>query len=136
MSFRRTASTARKALRFGPTPVLLLAAVWLVTWAGAAHAGLLFTFTDTSCTGCGTGPFGTVLVSQDASGLKELDFTVTLNSPYEFHQTTTLTHPVFAVDLNVLHVTFSNFKLNNVVTTKVTSSGASGSVPITLEVKN
>lgn len=100
---------------------LLLGTLAMLASVSAAHATLIFTLNSTSCTGCGTSPWGTVAVSQDSSGSNAIDFTVTLNSPYDIHKTASNQHPAFAVDINALNVTFSNFKLNNVATTRVTT---------------
>lgn len=102
------------------THTILFSVLSLLAWGGSAHATLLFAL-DNGCTGCGSSPWGTVQVWQDASGSNAIDFTITLNSPYQFHRTTSAQHRVFAVDINVLNVTFSNFKLDNVATTKVTT---------------
>ena len=53
----------------------------------AASASLLFTLTEDACSGggCGTPPFGTILLSQD--GADSVDVLVTLNSPYMFVKT-------------------------------------------------
>ena len=111
------------------TRLLALGAALMLVSGAAAHATLIFTFDSSSCA-CGSN-WGQVAVSQDPASNKVIDFTVTLNSPYQFHQTTgaVTQHPVFAVDINVLNVTFGNFKLSNVTTTKITQGGASGNVP-------
>ena len=123
------ALAALNLVRSRAAQMLVLAVIWMAALSGGAHATLIFTLTSTSCAGCGSGPWGTVAVEQDPSGTQAIDFTITLNAPYEFHQTHNPQHPVFAIDLNVLNVKFSNFKLNNTATTKVTSAGASGNVP-------
>ena len=112
-----------------PAAALLLAAAVLLANAPAALAGPIYTYTLTSsgCS-CGSGPFGTVSVTEAAGSTQVMNFTVTLNAPYQFHQTTAGPHPMFAVDINVTNVTFTNFKLNNVTTTNVASNGADNNV--------
>ena len=104
---------------------MLMGLAMLLVAVSAAHASLIFTLGNEGCSGgCGgTAPFGTVSVSQDLNSVQTIDFTVTLNAldDLDFNKTTTVkTHPMFAVDINVLNVTFGNFKINNVATTKVT----------------
>jgi hypothetical protein len=114
---------------------LALVTAMLLACGGAAHAGLLFTYTDSSCNpSCGSGPYGTVTVAQDISGNQEIDFTVQLNSPYEFHQTTAANHPVFAVNFAALvsAVTFGNFTVtvgNVTSAAPVTQAGSVNNVP-------
>ncbi len=110
---------------------MLMGLTMLLAAASAAHASLIFTLDNDGCTGgCGTVPFGTVSVSQDSSSAQTIDFKVTLNAldDLEFNKTTVVkTHPMFAVDINVMNVTFGNFKINNVATTKVTTSTSAAS---------
>ena len=137
-------------LRSGPVPTelwrltriaagsLLFAAAMLLAGAGAAHANPIYTFTLNSSACCGSGPFGTVAVTEETGSTTAMDFTVTLNAPYQFHGTGAGPHPMMALSINVSNVTFSNFKLNNVATTKVKSGGPNtnvagfGSFPYTL----
>jgi len=128
-------------LRSGPVPKelwrltkaaagsLLLAAAILLAGAGATRANPIYTFTltDTSC-GCGTGPFGTVAVTEETGSTQKMDFTVTLNAPYQFHKTTAGPHPMMALNINVTNVAFGNFKLNNTTTSAVTIGGANSNV--------
>jgi hypothetical protein len=108
----------------------LIVAIVLSAWQSEARAALIFTFDSNSCSSnCGTSGWGMVSVSQDPHSTATIDFTVTINSPYEIHQTQNSNHPAFAVDINVANVVFSNFKLNNVATNQVSSAGASGNVP-------
>ena len=108
----------------------LIAAVVLSAWHSEARAALIFTFDSNSCSSnCGTSGWGMVSVSQEPNSTTAIDFTVTINSPYEIHQTQNSNHPAFAVDINVANVVFSNFKLNNVATNQVSSAGPSGNVP-------
>jgi len=139
-------------LRSGPVPKelwrltkaavgsLLMAAALLLAGAGTVRANPIYTFTltDPGC-GCGTGPFGTIAVTEETGSTQKMDFTVTLNAPYQFHKTTAGPHPMLALNINVSNVTFSNFKLANVSTSKVTIGGANtnvagyGSFPYTLK---
>jgi hypothetical protein len=111
-----------------------LATAVLLACGGAAHAHYntqIYTFTSDHCISgnCGSNPWGTVTVSQDPSSHQEIDFTVSLNSPYEFFSSgNNSTEPLFAVDINVANVGFSNFKLNNATTTNVAQGGASGNL--------
>jgi hypothetical protein len=81
----------------------------LLTCGGAAHATLTFTLDSTNgCSGanCGSNPWGTVKVVQDSTSSKIIDFTVLLNSPFEFWNSGSASSPVFAVDINVSGVSF------------------------------
>jgi len=114
-----------------------LAIAVLLACGGAAHAGLIFTFTDNSCSTtnpCGSGPFGTVTVSQETASTQKIDFQVVLNSLYEFHATQNLEHPLFAVNFaaSVSAVTFINFMVNGappVSPLVISQTGMSGNVP-------
>jgi hypothetical protein len=108
---------------------LVVAGVLLAAGGSAAPATLIFDLNSSQC--CGVGPFGTVAVSQDPHSNQTIDFSITLNAPYEFHQTQGSQHPVFAVDINVLNVSFGNFKVSNVATMNVASNGPSAAPPFT-----
>ncbi len=63
----------------------------------AAHANV-YTLTEDGCTGtCGTGPFGTVTVTEPSVG--QLDFTVALNAGIDFHATDDPQHHALVFDL-------------------------------------
>jgi hypothetical protein len=101
----------------------------LLTCGGAAHATLTFTLDSIDgCSGanCGSNPWGTVKVVQDSSSSKIIDFTVTLNSPFEFWDSGSASSPVFAVDINVSGVSFGGFKNNG--TSITLGSGGSHAV--------
>lgn len=57
----------------------LIAAAILSLGVSQAHAADIYKFTEDGCTGtCGTAPFGTVTVTNDAVDIGSLDFTVEL----------------------------------------------------------
>lgn len=59
-----------------------------------------FTLTAEGCSGdCGTAPWGTVTVSQDASNSSAIDIGLALNNPYRIHATANANHPAFAFNL-------------------------------------
>jgi hypothetical protein len=102
----------------------------LLTCGGAAHATLTVTLDSINgCTGvgnCGSNPWGTVKVVQDSSS-KVVDFTVSLNSPFEFWSSGSASSPRFAAGINVSGVTFGGFKNNG---TSITL-GSDGSQTVT-----
>jgi hypothetical protein len=149
------AITVPKAARI----LLPNAAVWLLggavlCWAAAASATTQeWNFTDNSCSAnCGSGPFGTVEVSDHAGAAQNgLQFAVTLSAPAEIHKTTTVDeHPAFAFDLDYgsvgySEVSFSSFTLKDpdgktdpakVTSTSQTSTpaGFSGTFPLVLSI--
>ena len=64
----------RQRWRLGCCLALVIAL--MLAHGSPAHAGLLFTFTDNSCSSpCGSN-WGTVTVAQDISGNQEIDFTI------------------------------------------------------------
>ncbi len=118
---------------------LSLVTAAFLAFGSAAHATLTFTLDSISgCSGgnCGSDPWGTVKVTQDVSSSKIIDFTVSLNSPFEFWDSGSTSSPVFAIDINVSGVTFGNFK-NNGSAISLTSAGSHsvtgyGTLPYTL----
>jgi hypothetical protein len=112
----------------------------LLAFGGAAHAHYntqIYTLNDNNfCSSgsgnCGSNPWGTVTVSQDPTDINHqtIDFTVSLNSPYEFYSSGMAVQPLFAVDINIppSAVTFSNFAINGVTTASVTPGPSNQSV--------
>jgi hypothetical protein len=98
-----------------------------LTCGGAAHATLTLSLDSISgCSGtkCGSDPWGPVKDTQDASSSKAIDFTLSLNSPFEFWSSASASSPVFAIDTGVSGVTFGNFKNNGTTTITLASAGA------------
>lgn len=128
----------------------------LAGYGGAQADTMEWVFTSTSCTtGCGTGPFGTVDVTDGkGTGGHGLLFTVTTFSPYGFHQTqgnpsNPWGHPAFAFDLDngtvgYSQLAFSTFTLTDpgnvadpaTITSGNTASpaGYSGTFPLALAI--
>ncbi|HME20163.1 MAG TPA: PEP-CTERM sorting domain-containing protein [Acetobacteraceae bacterium] len=113
----------RQGLRLGRSVALVTALLLACGGAAQAHYNTqIYSFTETqtsSCCGTPSGPpgtpFGTVTVSQDPSSHQEIDFTVTLNSAYEFNLSST-NHPLFAVNFTSTTpaVAFGNFSTTGV----------------------
>jgi hypothetical protein len=81
---------------------LLGAALGLALSFGAASMAnaTVFTFTQQSCsTSCGTGPFGTVTVTDDAVLANTLDFVVELAAGETFHDTNDPQHHALTFNL-------------------------------------
>ncbi|MDB5436644.1 MAG: hypothetical protein JWR47_2901 [Phenylobacterium sp.] len=81
---------------------LLGAALGLALSFGAASMAnaTVYVFTQDACTGtCGTGPFGTVTVTNDASLANTLDFVVQLAAGETFHDTNDPQHHALTFDL-------------------------------------
>jgi hypothetical protein len=117
----------RQGLRLGRCLALVTALLLVCGGAARAHYNTqIYTFTSDTCiTGsCGSSPWGTVTVSQDPSSQQEIDFTVSVNSPYEFFTSGSTSQPLFAVDINLANVSFGNFSIPSVTT-------STGSIPVT-----
>jgi hypothetical protein len=65
----------------------------------AAATDFTFTLADSSA-GVGSGPYGTVSVTQNATDNGNLDFLVTLASGFTFHQTQNSNHEAFAFKIS------------------------------------
>ena len=105
-------NTGRAALKLAVAPgVLLLAgALGSMLTTAAQATPISYTLNQNGCSsGCGSGPYGTVTVDQDAGNANAVDVSVTLNAGYFFRHSNDANHHAFAFNLaGSTPVTFSN----------------------------